>query len=348
MARILIVCGQLHPVEELKKSIISIAGTGKAVVIAEAISNIRSEAVINNADLLLASNQGSEADIQPELVIYFGGQIISKRLKLFLRNLKETEFWQIDPQARHIDTFKNLTTIVPVAPHYFFKEISGISSNAANESFVDKWKKLSKSAREGVEKAVSEVGFSDLSVFQNLSKLIGVNDLVFVGNSSVVRYLQMFNFEGKNIYSNRGTSGIDGCLSTACGVAFNSTENVFAILGDLSFIYDSNGLWNKRLPKNLKIIVINNSGGGIFGMLEGPSSQDFFDEYLQAHHPVNISKLSEAFGVRYIEYSKGDNLKNKVDMLRAESKAALLEIKTPADKNPEIFRTFIKNISKQN
>jgi 2-succinyl-5-enolpyruvyl-6-hydroxy-3-cyclohexene-1-carboxylate synthase len=181
-----------------------------------------------------------------------------------------------------------------------------------------------------------------------MSGLITLEDIVFAGNSSVVRYFQMFNTKAKFIFSNRGTSGIDGCLSTASGVAQNSKENVYAILGDLSFVYDSNALWNRSLPKNLKIIVINNSGGGIFAMLEGPSKQNFYNDFLVAHHPADISKLCAAFGVVHFKYSGEGKIEEIFSLYKKEVNTALMEITTPTDLNPEIFRNFIKNISKQN
>ena len=157
----------------------------------------------------------------------------------------------------------------------------------------------------------------------------------------------MFPFNGKTVYSNRGTSGIDGCLSTASGIAANSTEIVYAILGDLSFIYDSNALWNRDLPKNLRIILVNNSGGGIFGLIDGPSGADAYNKYFVANHPVSVSKLCEAFAVNYIENNETYEFETVFEMLRNESGASLLEIKTPSNQNPEIFRNFMKNITQK-
>jgi 2-succinyl-5-enolpyruvyl-6-hydroxy-3-cyclohexene-1-carboxylate synthase len=345
--RILVVCGQMKPDTELLELINRIASFGKAVVLAEAVSNIKGEKIINKPDLLLAS-QGTDIEkLKPELVVYCGGQVISKRLKSFLRSQKDAEFWFVDASAGHIDTFRNLSTIIPVSPKLFFKEIVRNMPEKINMDFTSIWQKSNDTLKEKFNNLLPIVENSDLMVFQRLSGFIAEKDIVFAGNSSVIRYLQMFDFNGQTIYSNRGTSGIDGCLSTASGIAQNSEETVFAVLGDLSFIYDSNGLWNKNLPKNLKIIVINNSGGGIFGMLEGPSSHDFYDEFLVAHHPVDISKLCSAFGVIHYTNSDNEQIETVFKRFKLEPKPALLEIKTPAERNPEIFRNFINKISKQ-
>jgi 2-succinyl-5-enolpyruvyl-6-hydroxy-3-cyclohexene-1-carboxylate synthase len=345
-SRILIVCGQMQPDEELSELLNKISDSGKAVVLAEHISNIRGERIVSDADFILASISSDLKELNPELVIYFGGQVISKRLKAFLRNLTVTDFWLVTPEIEHTDTFKNLSVIVQTSPKLFLKEISESIYTDVNPGFSQTWTEFRAKLAKKLNSLLPITEHSDLKIFQQLSQLVSPADILFAGNSSVVRYFQMFSTKAKFVFSNRGTSGIDGCLSTASGIAQNSRENVYAVLGDLSFVYDSNALWNRNLPKNLKIIIINNSGGGIFAMLEGPSTQSFYNDFLVAHHPVDISKLCAAFGVVHYKYSGEGKIEEIFNLYKKEVNAALLEITTPADRNPEIFRNFIKNISK--
>jgi 2-succinyl-5-enolpyruvyl-6-hydroxy-3-cyclohexene-1-carboxylate synthase len=114
-----------------------------------------------------------------------------------------------------------------------------------------------------------------------------------------------------------------------------------ALLGDLGFLYDSNGLWNRALPAALRIVVINNAGGGIFHILKGPSEIAGFKTFIEANHPVNIHKLAEAFGIRYF-------LAENVEMLSAQwsdffhgQGAAVLEVKTDARVSADTFRKLI-------
>ncbi|MBN2486747.1 MAG: 2-succinyl-5-enolpyruvyl-6-hydroxy-3-cyclohexene-1-carboxylic-acid synthase [Bacteroidales bacterium] len=345
--RILVVCGQMLPDIELSGILNQLAGSGMAVVIAEALANIGGRHIANNPELLLAMAGDKVKDNLPSLVIYFGGQVVSKRLKAYLRQIEGVPFWHINPSGAHIDTFKKLSKVIPLSPKDFFREIIKNMPTGSSTGFCEYWLTLDKQATDRVNSLLPESGFSDLWAFFMLSRLISKNELVFAGNSSVIRYLQLFGFSGKALFSNRGTSGIDGCLSTACGIARTSAENVIAILGDLSFVYDSNGLWNKNLPKNLKVVVINNSGGGIFSLLEGPEPSDVFERFQVAHHPVNLSILSAAFGVKYLACNNAETFEGSFHQLMATNTAALLEIKTPSGQNPEIFRTFIENISKQ-
>ena len=126
-----------------------------------------------------------------------------------------------------------------------------------------------------------------------------------MGNSSIIRYAQLSpSNERIKYYANRGVSGIDGSLSTAAGIAHASENLTLAITGDLGFLYDSNAMWNRKLPSNLRILVINNGGGGIFHILKGPSDQPGFKEYIEANHPVNLEKLAGAYGLDYLYAGK--------------------------------------------
>jgi 2-succinyl-5-enolpyruvyl-6-hydroxy-3-cyclohexene-1-carboxylate synthase len=167
-------------------------------------------------------------------------------------------------------------------------------------------------------------------VFNQLQKAYKPIDIIFAGNSSVVRYIQYYECFNA-LYSNRGTSGIDGCVSTAAGIASESNSKVVAIVGDLSFVYDSNGLWNRALPENLKIVVINNQGGGIFSMIPGPDSQQGFKDYFEAHHPVSIQKIAEAFGLDYFSCENAEQFSEVYGLFYSGNTASVLEICTNTD-----------------
>ncbi len=136
-----------------------------------------------------------------------------------------------------------------------------------------------------------------------------------MGNSSVVRYCQLFDPIGSfNYFSNRGTSGIDGSTSTSAGVAFAAPSKCNVIItGDISFFYDSNALWNDHLGNNLKIVLINNSGGGIFKIIEGPSNTSQLSKYFEAKHNYKAKDLCKGFGVEYFEASTNEQIENSME-----------------------------------
>ena len=143
-------------------------------------------------------------------------------------------------------------------------------------------------------------------------------------------------------YANRGVSGIDGCLSTAAGIAFASKLPTLAVTGDLSFLYDSNALWNNELPANLRILVVNNGGGGIFHIIRGPSEQPGLKKFVEADHPVKIHKLAEAFGLDYYYAADISALEGSWDsFLAGNGRAAIFEVKTNAEISALTFRQIM-------
>jgi 2-succinyl-5-enolpyruvyl-6-hydroxy-3-cyclohexene-1-carboxylate synthase len=140
--------------------------------------------------------------------------------------------------------------------------------------------------------------------------------------------------------SNRGTAGIDGCLSSAVGYASDSNKLNTVILGDLTFFYDSNALWNKYIGSNLRIIVIHNGGGNIFGMIKGPGDSPAFKEHFFAENTHKAEVLSKAFGLEYFKASNEAELEESLSAFYASGnkKASLLEVFTDAETNSKVFR----------
>lgn len=336
---IVVCCGQMAPNEQLKQQIATLAEDQRVVVMCEPISNI-SEGAFVSADFVFTNSQLPQ---DPDLVIYTGGQIVSKRTKNYLRKLQNTAFCLVNEEGKHIDTFLQLDYIIRCSPSEFFTAIQKLPVNSQS-IYQQNWRTAIESAKKKADSFSKDVPFSDLSASKMLTSLLSKKDIVFAGNSSIIRYLQMFELNAKEVYANRGTSGIDGCVSTAVGIAKACDSTVVAVVGDLSFIYDSNGLWNKNLPQNLKIIILNNNGGGIFSMIDGPRQQSSFSKFFEAHHPVDIKSMAHAFGVEYFGCSNAETLTNKYHEFYACKGAAILEIETNNEVNTSVFSTFIENI----
>ena len=168
-----------------------------------------------------------------------------------------------------------------------------------------------------------------------------------MANSSVVRYCQLFDpIKTVRYESNRGTSGIDGSTSTAVGAAIANPNKIhFFISGETSFIYDSNALWIRPFPKNLKIIVVNNSGGGIFKIIPGPAESKQGPRYFEAQHSQKVSTIAAAFGLTTKTISNKDELMNILpEFLKDEIQ--VLEIHTNSEQNP-IDLNYFFNALKQ-
>jgi 2-succinyl-5-enolpyruvyl-6-hydroxy-3-cyclohexene-1-carboxylate synthase len=143
---------------------------------------------------------------------------------------------------------------------------------------------------------------------------------------------------------NRGVSGIDGCTSTAIGAAMMSDKVTTLISGDVSFLYDSNAFWNKYVPDNLKVIVINNGGGGIFRIIDGPSSTDALEEFFETHHDRSAGDIAQLYKLPFYQATDESTLKVGLKWLYAQQHCAVLEVITPRLENDKILKEYFKTI----
>tara|TARA_B100000614_G_C14513067_1_gene479377 strand:- start:769 stop:1482 length:714 start_codon:yes stop_codon:yes gene_type:complete len=237
-----------------------------------------------------------------------------------------------------------------VSPEKVLKFFTGIE---ARSDYRDRWLEKDSSLQKIYNEFIEEIEFCDLKVFETVFNQIPEESQLQLGNSTVVRYSNLFDqpFQNKlRCFSNRGTSGIDGTLSTAVGSAIVTGKLTTVITGDLSFFYDSNALWITPFPKNLKIILINNKGGSIFRIIDGPSEIKELEPFLEAKHNLNAEFIAKTF---YLDYSFCENEIDLVESLKGlylhkKDKAALLEVSTENELNPEILKRYfnlLKNVS---
>ena len=187
---------------------------------------------------------------------------------------------------------------------------------------------------------------TDLDIFHALYEVLPENCSLHLGNSSVVRYMQLFDpIPNVKYECNRGTSGIDGSTSTAVGsaIANPKKQHVF-ICGDVSFIYDSNALWIRPFPKNLKMIVIDNKGGGIFKIIEGAKSSKQLEKYFEAKHQTNAEEVAHGFGFKAYESSKKMSYQEQIIEFFNDKESQLLVLKTDATANPKRLDMFFKHL----
>ncbi len=195
--RKMIICGQQGRQESLNRLISSLADDPSVVVIAENLSNLYNEAFIDNPDQVLAGQKDPES-LAPDLIITFGGPVVSKRLKLFLRNHKPSLHWRIDTAARHYDTYQSLTHIVPVRPVKFFEQLTQRIVNQDDYNYHEAWATLRSHTRNLHQTFLQKAAFSDLKVFEILLQKIPGAGYLHLGNSSPVRYAQFFAYKAGN------------------------------------------------------------------------------------------------------------------------------------------------------
>lgn len=266
-----------------------------AIVLAEHLSNIQNDNIIRQFDNVIArSDEATLNTIKPDMVIYLGGHIVSKRLKHFLRQRTPNVCWHVAKTESVIDLFQSLSRMIHCSDIEFAKALPNDKNNA-DLSFIEQWKRLQKEYNISINNS-----FTANNIVGNFIKSMPKHSVLALANSSSVRYAQNFKLPDDTIVlCNRGVNGIDGSLSTAVGFALQTNRQVYVIIGDLSFFYDQNSLWNNELPNNLHILLLNDFGGAIFNSLPGLDNSKTSAQYIAAKHSHNASGIAQSFKINY-------------------------------------------------
>ena len=328
----------------ISNTVVDFLANDKAtVVLTESTSNLHHPIFFNNIDQLIAPLNTNELEkLQPDVLLTFGGMVVSKKIKQFLRTHKPKAHFHIDLQ-KATDTFFSLKYHFEVSTNLFFKELQRVST-AIDSEYKQVWLSVKKNRKTKHDNYLKTIPFSDFKVFETILTHLPNTINLHLSNSSTIRYVQLFT-QNKNIkqYCNRGTSGIDGCTSTAIGHAVIAKNQNVLITGDLSFLYDSNGLWNNYIPKNFRIILINNTGGGIFRILPGDKNTANFETYFETNHTLNALHLCKMYDIDYQQICGNDELKIQLNTFFDNSKKPkLIEIFTPRTVNDTVLIDYFK------
>lgn len=345
--KIIVLAGQLNPNPGLENLLAEFVEKSEAVVLHEHLSNLSDPNFCGSIDAIMAAIlEENPENFKPDLLISFGGQFVSKSLKQFLRKNKPVHHWHVSPGGEHFDTYQSLTKVIKSDMVDFLDAILP-RVVSADKSYLKRWKEKESRVNQLRDRFVESIEFCDLKIFEKIAQKIPDNTVIHLGNSSPVRYALIHNgVENGQYFSNRGTAGIDGCLSTSVGFASESGKLNTIILGDLSFFYDSNALWNKYIGDNLRIIVIHNGGGNIFSMIKGPAESPAFEEHYFTGNSNKAEVLAKAFGLDYFKAENESELDEALNEFYSpeQRQAALLEVFTDAEVNARTFRELFKMV----
>lgn len=340
----LVLVGELSPNSVEQQYLDILAKDPSVVVLTEKTSNLHHLTFIDQIDTLITPFSDDDfKTFQPQILLTFGGMVVSKRIKAFLRKYKPAHHWHVD-ELRAYDTFDALTHHFQTTITTFLSQL--LDENFNNSSYQSHIATIWKDRVMKHQEYTAKIPFSDFKVFDFLCKNVPGNIQLQVSNSSAIRYLQLFDLNKTvQVFCNRGTSGIDGSTSTAIGAALASDLPTMLITGDISFLYDSNALWNNYIPKNFKIILLNNSGGGIFRILPGHQETETFNTFFETSHQLNASHLAKMYDLEYFEANDEISLKQQYSaFLNQNEKPSILEIFTPEKENDAILLEFFRNL----
>lgn len=344
--RILFIVGQNSQAEEVEKERAYLQAVQRSFpqvgLFYETLSNLSGIPGVACIDrLVLTIREQEEADLLPDLVVSWGGEWVSRKVKQWLANNKQLRHWHVDPLL-HPDILQVPMQKVIGHPTHFLQKVLEHFSPNLESTYAQQ---LQRASQERAHLACdTQIPWSDLRLFQYLSEKLPEKLHLFNGNSSVVRYIQLFEWPASTFHlGNRGVSGIDGMTATALGYASAIKEEVLLISGDLAFLYDSNAFW-QTVPPNFKVLVVNNGGGGIFRIIDGPSESGWLEEHFEQHHSRKAEELAHLYGLPYLRAQSEEELNNVFHSWLSQKGCGILEVFTPRESNNLVLKQYFKKL----
>lgn len=339
-----VLVGQVLPGPQWGPAIRTLAEDGNTLIWTESTTNLPEDATIGHIDRVINTlTEGEIEELAPEVLLTFGGAIISKKVKALLRQHRPKFHIHVDVRWPQPDTFRALTHGVIARPEEFFVHFLPSIEHKAGE-YRQRWMDVAASRKVGHDAFATAVPFSDFYVYRDVLKRVPAKYKLQIANSSVIRYVQLFD-DGRDSlhFSNRGTAGIDGSSSTAVGMAWASKDPVLLLTGDVSFFYDSNAFFHTPVPASMRILLIHNGGGGIFRIIGGAKDADGLEQYFETRHATPAKGIAESYGLQHMEAHSESDWSTGLDWLLSDGDGPrILEAYTPGKENARILQNYFE------
>ena len=343
--KVMIVGGFVQSTSLLQDSLIQLSEDSRTVVFVETIANVSGGKIIRTIDRTISAIEDYQIEkFSPDLLITFGGPTITRMMKQMIRKYQPKHHWHIGVKHNIIDISRNLTMAVDIAPDRFFAKMVEMK-NWSKSPYAAEWAIVNNKALDNHNQYIRQSPWCDLRAFDILSKKISLESDLHFSNGTPVRYAQLYGdiFSQKNT-CNRGVSGIDGCSSTALGAALVSGKDTILITGDMSFSYDTGGLFSQYKPNHFKIIVIQNGGGGIFRFIKGPDTLSELEPYFEVKRNLDLAKYADAMGYDYFSAADEKSLECVLSEFLDNKAASILAVTTNGEVNAKILRDYFRNL----
>ena len=346
--KIIIVCGEGNPLKEVElKALDSFCQKFDCIILSDKISDCHHRyAVENTFPTLQAMSHGDVEETIPDVIISIRSNYsFNPEFKSFVKRCASTkiENWYVSASGKIIDPFQCLTDVFEMNEFIFFSKISQAKEDILiNHQYAELWTIISSSIEEPI------VPYGHIYTIGKFLNNIPDNCILHLSNSNSVRIAQLYSISPSiEVHCNRGTDGIDGCMSTLVGYASGPDKPVFLMIGDLTFFYDMNALWNRQLGKNVRIILSNNDGGAIMHMPKRPElATSLLPNYISAQHHTSAKAWVEDRGFTYLSAHNEKEVEEGVRKLTDLSVEGpvILEVFTDMLEDTKIFKGYYATI----
>ena len=338
--KVLIVYGQDYNVTQSRiEKLEKIFRNYNCLISTEKLSNLHCEGAIEMSKVSrMMTVSGEFEQICPDVVISLAGSVAWDGKFALKSNNKKFENWLVSEFGMVQDFYRNLTNIFECSIDEFLEKMSNYEIDEKNDYY-----NLCKNLDAKFE--LPNFEYSNLYVTQKLMNNIPKDSILNLANSSTIRLAQYFdNDPSIKIYCNRGIHGIDGCMSTFIGQSAVTDKLSFLIIGDLTFFYDMNALWNRYVGKNVRIMLVNNSGAALFHFNQGLQKYPTLNENVAADHNATAKGWAESRGFKYLSSTNKEEFdKNLVEFVNPNSdKPIILEVFTKKEDDARLQHEFFE------
>ena len=358
-------CSQLYGIKQIDSWAVTLIEPTALGTSSEdpACREFSSGLLVTNFDEVL-NKLGDDEDYMPDFILYVGGTLVSKRLKKFLRLAvkKGAKVWRASTDGDYIDTFMRIDRIFPCDTTQLADAMTSYDQVYRDEvnAYKERWEKaLWAAKRHAFDYEPSFSSMAAVKAFQAEYLAHSLDDTrecrLFYGNSMAIRLACIY--ARQYVHCNRGVNGIEGSLSTAAGLSIylseyhhpdaKSQQKVFCVLGDLSFFYDQNALWNSCIGGNLRIVLLNNNGGGIFRQLKGLDKSPVANSFVSAHHETTAQGICTQNDIGYISAKDMNEMQIGIVTLltRETDRPMVLEVFTDAEEDMKAMADYFASLT---
>jgi len=322
-----------------------------APVISDPQANVTGPNVLDYGDLVVTARDRQKRSLalgahEPEVVLRIGPIPTSKPLWTWLGSSDVDQV--LINGSRLTDPLGSAATTINDDPIHVLRALD-LPANQ-DHSFVDAWIAMDRVAASAIDAAISALPFpNEPAIARTIARSVPDHSILFVGSSRPIRDLDAFGRARASVtvVANRGVNGIDGTISTALGAALTGTPTTLHI-GDITALHDISALAEvQRLGAPLRVVVVNNDGGGIFSFLAQARSSAVPDDVYETHwgtpHGLAIAPIAESMGLAARRLSSQRDLQ---EALRAPIEAPeLIEIVTERATNPGYHQIILKAVA---
>ena len=289
--RVLFFCGQDYTFSQEERELLAeISGKCDCILAVDALSNLHCGKTINTNKVTAIT-----PDLMPDVIVTLNGNFITNFKFLLKSDSLSFSHWRVAEDGRVADPFRKLGKIFECDTMTFLRHLNAALPENAPDTYYSQWAEREQAF------CVPDLPYSNLYACRHALAALPAGSLLNLGNSTTIRIAQYFNIpESVKVFANRGVNGIDGCMSTFIGQSAVTDELSFLLIGDLTFFYDMNALWNRYQGKNIRIMLFNNGGAALFHFNQGLANFPTLNKNVAAEHFSSAEAWARAQGYHYL------------------------------------------------